>query len=256
VVQSRVLGRWREVAFMGGIWVLMAPPVQDSSPRLIMDVRAPVSSWRRIATYPSGFECEQDRLDLVATAWKAKNKNAEAQAATSRCYHVDQLRRLGGGSLRGGLERVRAEPTQYDELIREAAEINQLEYALVKAVIRAESDFDRMAVSPKGARGLMQLMPATALDYQVRNSFHPRDNISAGCRHLRMLLDRYGGSVELALAAYNAGQRRVDECGGVPPIAETQDYLERVLRYRRAYLLEPARAETKTARADTRTIRR
>jgi soluble lytic murein transglycosylase len=94
----------------------------------------------------------------------------------------------------------------------------------------------------------MQLMPATASDYQVRNSFHPRDNISAGCRHLRMLLDRYGGSVELALAAYNAGQRRVDECGGVPPIAETREYLERVLRYRRAYLIERPRVETRTAR--------
>jgi len=232
---------------MGGLWVLMAPPVQDSSPRPIMDMRAPVSTWRRIATYPSGFECEQDRLDLVATAWKAKNRNAEAQAATSRCYHVDQLRRLGAGSAGGGVDPVRAEPTQYDELIREAADMNRLEYALVKAVIRAESDFDRMAISPKGARGLMQLMPATASDYQVRNSFHPRDNIAAGCRHLRMLLDRYGGSVELALAAYNAGQRRVDECGGVPPIAETQEYLERVLRYRRAYLFETARADNRTA---------
>ena len=233
---------------MGGLWILMAPPVQDSSPRPIMDIRAPVSTWRRIATYPSGFECEQDRLDLVATAWKAKNRNAEAQAATSRCYHVDQLRRLGAGSAGGGVDRVRAEPTQYDELIRDAAEMNRLEYALVKAVIRAESDFDRMAISPKGARGLMQLMPATASDYQVRNSFHPRDNIAAGCRHLRMLLDRYGGSVELAVAAYNAGQRRVDECGGVPPIAETQEYLERVLRYRRAYLFEGARADTRTAK--------
>jgi soluble lytic murein transglycosylase-like protein len=246
VVQSRVLGRWREVAFMGGLWILMVPPVQDSTPKLVMDVGAPVSTWRRISTYPSAFECEQDRLDLVATAWKARNRNAEAQAATSRCYHVDQLRRLGVSS--PGFERVRAEPTQYDELIREAAEMNQLEYALVKAVIRAESDFDRNAVSPKGARGLMQLMPATASDYQVRNSFHPRDNISAGCRHLRMLLDRYGGSVELALAAYNAGQRRVDECGGVPPIMETQEYLSRVLRYRRAYLVEPARVETRTAK--------
>jgi soluble lytic murein transglycosylase-like protein len=242
VVQSRVVRRWRDLAFMGGLWILMAPPVQDSAPKPILDVRAPVSSWRRIATYPSGLECEQDRLELVATAWKAKNKHAEAQAATSRCYHVDQLRRLGVGS--GGVARVRAEPTEYDGLIREAADMHQLEYALVKAVIRAESDFDRLAVSPKGARGLMQLMPATASDYRVRNSFVPRDNISAGCRHLRMLLDRYGGSLELALAAYNAGIRRVDECGGVPPILETQEYLERVLRYRRAYLVETARAET------------
>ncbi len=237
--------RRRDLAFLSGLWVLMAPPVQDSALKPVPDVRAPVSSWRRIAGYPSGLECEQDRLDLVATAWKAKNKQAEAQAATSRCFHVDQLRRLGVSSR--GVERVRVEPTEYDGIIREAANTHQLEYALVKAVIRAESDFDRLAVSPKGARGLMQLMPTTALDYRVRNAFVPRDNITAGCRHLRMLIDRYGGSLELALSAYNAGIRRVDECGGVPPILETQEYLERVFRYRRAYLLEIARAET-TAR--------
>jgi len=245
VVQGRVARRRRDLAFLSGLWVLMAPPVQDSALKPVPDVRAPVSSWRRIAGYPSGLECEQDRLDLVATAWKAKNKQAEAQAATSRCFHVDQLRRLGVSSR--GVERVRVEPTEYDGIIREAANTHQLEYALVKAVIRAESDFDRLAVSPKGARGLMQLMPTTALDYRVRNAFVPRDNITAGCRHLRMLIDRYGGSLELALSAYNAGIRRVDECGGVPPILETQEYLERVFRYRRAYLLEIARAET-TAR--------
>ena len=235
--------RRRDLAFLGGLWVLMAPPPQELSP--IPDVRAPVSSWRRVASYPSGFECEQDRADLVSTAWRARNRNAEMQAATTRCYHVDELRRLGVSS--GSVARVRAEPTEYDDLIREAAGTHQLEYALVKAVIRAESDFDRLAVSPKGARGLMQLMPATASDNQVRNAFMPRENIIAGCRHLRMLLDRYGGSLELALAAYNAGIKRVDECGGVPPILETQEYLERVFRFRRAYLRETARTEA-TAR--------
>lgn len=131
-----------------------------------------------------------------------------------------------------------AVPTSYDELIREIAGRYGVEYALVKAVIKAESDFNRMAVSSKGAQGLMQLMPATAAMHQVRNVFLPRDNIEGGCRHLRMLLDRYGNNIPLSVAAYNAGTRRVEEAGGVPPIPETRQYLARVLRYRVAYLRE------------------
>src|SRR5439155_614341 len=83
----------------------------------------------------------------------------------------------------------------------------------------AESDFDRTAVSRKGALGLMQLMPQTAAFHRVRNVFLPRDNIEGGCRHLRMLLDRYGGNLPLVIAAYNAGTQRVEDAGGVPPIA-------------------------------------
>jgi soluble lytic murein transglycosylase len=132
-------------------------------------------------------------------------------------------------------------PTSYDALIREIADRYDVEYALVKAVIKAESDFDRLAVSRKGALGLMQLMPETAALHQVRNVFLPRDNIEGGCRHLRMLLDRYGGNLPLAIAAYNAGTRRVEEAGGVPPIPETREYLARVLRYRLAYLREGGR---------------
>jgi soluble lytic murein transglycosylase-like protein len=131
-------------------------------------------------------------------------------------------------------------PTSYDSLIRDVADRYDVEYALVKAMIKAESDFDRTAVSRKGALGLMQLMPETAAQHQVRDVFLPRDNIEGGCRHLRMLLDRYGGNLTLAIAAYNAGTRRVEEAGGVPPIPETREYLARVLRYRLAYLREGA----------------
>ena len=132
-------------------------------------------------------------------------------------------------------------PTTYDALIREIADRYNVEYALVKAVIKAESDFNRLAVSRKGALGLMQLMPATAAQHQVQNVFLPRDNIEGGCRHLRMLLDRYGGNLPLSIAAYNAGTRRVEDAGGVPPIPETREYLARVLRYRLAYMREGGR---------------
>jgi len=133
-----------------------------------------------------------------------------------------------------------AVPTSYDGLIREIAARYNVEYALVKAIIKAESGFDRLAVSSKGALGLMQLMPDTAVQHQVANVFMPRDNIEGGVRHLRMLLDRYGGNLPLAIAAYNAGTRRVEDAGGIPPIPETREYLARVLRYRVAYMREGA----------------
>src|SRR5437899_10426921 len=113
-----------------------------------------------------------------------------------------------------------AMPTSYDSLIREIAERNNVEYALVKAVIKAESDFDRLAVSPKGALGLMQLMPKTAAAHQVRNVVLPRDNIEGGCRQLRLLLDRYEVNLTLAIAAYTACTQLVEESGGAPPMPE------------------------------------
>lgn len=129
-------------------------------------------------------------------------------------------------------------PAPYDALIRAIAARYDVEYALVKAMIKAESGFDRHAVSPAGAQGLMQLMPYTAAQHGVRNVFHPADNIEGGVRHLRMLLDRYGGNQLLAVAAYNAGHARVDAAGGVPPIAETREYVARVWRYRAGYQRE------------------
>lgn len=130
--------------------------------------------------------------------------------------------------------------TPYDALIREIAERYEVEYALVKAIIKAESGFDRLAVSRAGAQGLMQLMPGTAAQHQVRDAFLARDNIEGGVRHLRMLLDRYGGNIPLTLAAYNAGQTTVENAGGVPMIRETREYLAKVLRYRLNYLRERA----------------
>jgi hypothetical protein len=120
-------------------------------------------------------------------------------------------------------------PTFHRE-IREAAERNGVSPALVEAVIRVESAFNPWAVSPKGAQGLMQLMPRTASALGVRDSFNPRQNIEGGVRHLRYLLDRYPGNLSLALAAYNAGEGAVDYYGGVPPYAETRQYVQQVLR--------------------------
>jgi soluble lytic murein transglycosylase-like protein len=131
-------------------------------------------------------------------------------------------------------------PTQYDEAIRIIADGYDVEYALVKAVIKAESGFNHLAVSPKGAQGLMQLMPATAAEVQVQDAFSPQENIAGGVKYLRQMLDRYAGNLALAVAAYNAGPTRVDQAGGIPDIAETREYVAKVLRYRLGYLREGA----------------
>lgn len=117
---------------------------------------------------------------------------------------------------------------QYDESIREHASKNGLSPDLVRAVIQVESAFNPNAVSAKGAMGLMQLMPATATEYGVRDPFHPEQNIGAGTAYLKRLLGRYNNKIELALAAYNAGPGNVEKYGDVPPFRETQDYVKRV----------------------------
>jgi len=142
------------------------------------------------------------------------------------------------GLEREGPETMRSRPIPanpgYDDLIERAANAYDVAPALVKAVIAAESDFDPAATSHKGAQGLMQLMPATALGLGVSDPYSPRDNVLGGTRYLRELLDRYG-DLSRALAAYNAGPRAVDRYRGVPPYRETRQYVSRVLHYYRGY---------------------
>jgi soluble lytic murein transglycosylase-like protein len=102
---------------------------------------------------------------------------------------------------------------------------------LIWAVIRVESGFDHRAVSPRGARGLMQLMPETAALLGVRDAFNPRQNIDGGTRHLSAMMVRFRNDVRLAVAAYNAGEGPVAQYGGVPPYPETREYVTQVLRY-------------------------
>ena len=117
----------------------------------------------------------------------------------------------------------------YDDLFVEHARLNRVRPDLVRAVVQVESAFNPAARSPKGARGLMQLMPATITEFGVRNPLDPADNVRAGVAYLRQLLDRYQNNEELAIAAYNAGPGAVDRHGQtVPPFRETQDYVARV----------------------------
>ena len=128
---------------------------------------------------------------------------------------------------------TRAAPTtrsrMYDDLIVEHARLNGVRTDLVRAVVQVESGFNAAARSPKGAMGLMQLMPATAREHGVTNPFDPAENIRAGAAYLRQLLDRYQNNETLALAAYNAGPGAVDKHGeSVPPYRETRDYVARI----------------------------
>jgi membrane-bound lytic murein transglycosylase MltF len=129
-----------------------------------------------------------------------------------------------------------ADINKYDHLITRASEKYSVDSALVKAVIKAESNFNHQAVSRKGARGLMQLMPATATSLQVQDSFHPENNIEGGVRYLRYLLNLFRGNLSLALAAYNAGEAAVARHHyNIPPYRETQIYVQRVLQYLSQY---------------------
>lgn len=128
----------------------------------------------------------------------------------------------------------RRDPADYDLLIERASQAEGVPAAMVKAVIQAESAFDPTAVSPKGAMGLMQLMPETARELGVSQPFEAAQNVFGGTRYLRELYDRYGNWVH-TLAAYNAGPSVVDRSGGVPPIAETRRYVKRVLSYYRRF---------------------
>jgi len=116
-----------------------------------------------------------------------------------------------------------------DVLVQEAAAQNGLDPCLILSIMRAESGFNRSAVSVKGAMGLMQLMPATATRFGVKNIFDPRENVLGGSRYLRWLLDRFSGDVRLALAGYNAGEGSVEFYGNrIPPFLETQNYVRTI----------------------------
>lgn len=148
-------------------------------------------------------------------------------------FMVDKpLARLQADDSRGNVP----DSGSYDVIIGKVARRFKVEPELVKAVIRAESGFNPMAVSSCGAQGLMQLMPGTAKTHGVRNAYDAEENIVGGVKHLRLLLDRHGRSLPRVLAAYNAGSYAVDRHRGIPPIQETQDYVARVLRYRQQYL--------------------
>jgi len=181
---------------------------------------------------------------LAAGIWLSLAKPALAQIATSTDEHGklvyvngDSPKERHGSTMSSPRS---AEPAAtatspadpatepLDRIVSEAAQRHDVDPALVKAVIKTESGWNPLAVSRKGALGLMQLIPETAQRFGVGNPFDPVQNVEGGTMYLRTLLDRYNGDLKKTLAAYNAGERAVDESGGVPPIPETQMYVQKV----------------------------
>ncbi|MBS0170933.1 MAG: lytic transglycosylase domain-containing protein [Nitrospira sp.] len=136
-----------------------------------------------------------------------------------------------------------------DPVIARHSRAHRLHPALIRAVIKTESDFDPLAVSHAGAVGLMQLMPQTARRLDVRDSYNPDENIGGGTKYLRQLLDRFNGNLPLALAAYNAGEQTVERYQGLPPIPETRQYVLKVLRYYRTFLTNDRLSSSRSYRA-------
>ncbi|MDY0041390.1 MAG: lytic transglycosylase domain-containing protein [Desulforhabdus sp.] len=128
-----------------------------------------------------------------------------------------------------------SDSSYYDSYIRAVSKKHGIDFHLVKALIRAESKFNHLAVSPKGAMGLMQVMPATADHMGISDPFNPEENIEGGVRYLKWLMQVFDNDLNLALAAYNAGPTTVKRYGGVPPYSETRAYLKKVLKFYSEY---------------------
>ncbi|HLF83131.1 MAG TPA: lytic transglycosylase domain-containing protein [Blastocatellia bacterium] len=170
---------------------------------------------------------DQDR----ARAEELKKKKAADTAALQKATPIKVPAVLAGHHISSGNAAI-------DALVQEASVQNGLDPCLVLSVIRAESSFNRTAVSVKGASGLMQLMPETATRFGVKNIFDPRENVLGGTKYLRWLLDRFRGDVRLALAGYNAGEGAVEFYGyRIPPFRETQNYVRLIYsRYSNIHL--------------------
>ncbi len=166
------------------------------------------------------------------SAIEAQIQSFAAPPTTSAAAFGDALAAAGTPTTSSG---DLGTPTQYDDMIRQAAAEAGVSPALVKAVARAESGFDPHSGSAAGAQGLMQLMPATARGLGVSDPYDPLQSLRGGARYLRQMLDRFNGDVTKALAAYNAGPNAVARYGGIPPYAETQAYVPRVLGYFQEY---------------------
>lgn len=171
----------------------------------------------------------REKNGVVRFTTKAPADGVKANVFTAKSSSFSTFSYSTRGSFSGKIF-----PERYNAVINHAAKEHSVDPGLIKAVIHVESAFNPSARSPKGAQGLMQLMPGTARDLGV-NAWHPTSNILGGTRYLARLLKKFDGNVQHALAAYNAGEENVTKYNGIPPFAETQHYVKRVLQLKRRY---------------------
>jgi soluble lytic murein transglycosylase-like protein len=195
-----------------------------SSPRRRSHVKVGLSAMPE-----QTFRSQQNRLVFWSPAerrWKTV-PHANVRAARSAAAEVDQYLDKPSGE-QNSTPRNGFTQMEIDAAINKAADRHNVDPNLVRALVKVESNFNPNAVSRKGAMGLMQLMPQTARQLRLTNPFNPDENVDAGVRHLRELLDNYGGDVRLSLAAYNAGTGAVARSSGIPHYAETRNYVKRI----------------------------
>jgi soluble lytic murein transglycosylase-like protein len=175
------------------------------------------------------WSTKENRWKPVPSANTASMQAARSAAAEISQYFVHESSKSANARIVAANSRGhQASEEEIDQAIVMAAARHNVDPNLVRAVVKVESNYNSNAVSRKGAMGLMQLMPQTARQLKVRNPFDPAQNVDAGVRHLKSLLESYNGDVKLTLAAYNAGEGAVARSAGVPRIAETQDYVRRI----------------------------
>jgi len=171
---------------------------------------------------PTGLLAANDARHLVDQSYAANASSPSPGVYGTPVSHE----KSGAGTLTG------TNKSELEKMVEQMAQKHGVDPALVKSVVQAESGFNPRAVSPTGAKGLMQLMPGTAASLGVTNPFDPAQNVDGGVRYLKQMLDRYDGNISLALAAYNAGPGAVDRAGGIPNYRETQNYVQKVTRNR------------------------
>jgi hypothetical protein len=201
--------------------------------------------WVALATLPclaadsailrNGFSIRHERREVIGTVTRLYIDGDQSSFVDIPTAEIDHFEFIPESSPSPSTAENKPadnapQPFDLNEAVRAASGTYQLDPDLVTSVIRAESGFNVRAVSPKGAQGLMQLMPQTASQLGVRNAFDPQANVEAGTRYLRELLERYDFDLVKALAAYNAGPQRIDQYNGVPPYYETKAYVARIVR--------------------------
>jgi soluble lytic murein transglycosylase-like protein len=175
------------------------------------------------------WSSKENRWKPVPSAGTASMQAARSAAAeVTQYFGHESLQTANAKILAANARGHQASSEEIDSSIVMAAARHNVDPNLVRAVVKVESNFNSNAVSRKGAMGLMQLMPSTARSLNVKNPFDPDQNVDAGVRHLKQLLENYGGDVNLTLAAYNAGAGAVARSSGVPHFAETQNYVRRI----------------------------